>query len=479
MSSINNIQSNLITAKIDKSAFVLSSNFLPTNNTTNSPMALGSTPFFHEKSYEAIQQIGSPPDCNIAVGPSDLIVIVNFRLAMYDKMNPGNLLNEFSFTDWYSGIILTDTLVYDSQVLYDEWNSRFIIIAVGKNDRTHQSQFLVSTSLTSSVLGGWYQYSFDASANGGIPTINWADRPNVGIDGSNFFITANMYDFPTTTFQTAKIRVYKLSDLYGGIITQYAEAWDLRNVDNSKSSIIQPANRHGSKGGMFLVNAGSSGNLTLWLYSDPFGANSLSKTNISVSPFSNPPDAQQPGTTTLIELFDSRILQAQYRGSGIWAVHHILNDFGNGQRSAIRLYEIKSDGTGLWNEITFGASDYYLFFPSFTTDMAGNLIVSFSITSRYGISTILYPSIGYTGRLFQDPPNTINGIISIAKLGESYYSDGNPSRWGDYSGTAIDSNDNTTVWMFNQYAKSGNTISTWIATTTFFTYVLFLQFINR
>lgn len=449
------------------------------NILSNTPKLSLQAPINYPVSYEAVQQPASPPDSHIAIGPTDIVAVVNYKISFFDKSNPGNLINQYTFADWYNGLVLADTLVYDSRVIFDQWNSRSIMVAAGKNTRTQQSQFLISVSQQSSVIGTWIKYSFDASTNNGAPTSNWADRPDVGIDGDNLFITANMYDFPTTNFQYAKIKAFLLSEVYSGNITHITDAWNLINTDGTKASIVQPASRYESKGGMFFVNSGSSGNLTLWLFTNPINAPSLTKNNISVLPFSNPPNAQQPGTQTLLSTVDARVLQAQYRANGIWAVHHISYDFGTGPRSVVRLYEIKADGSGLWNQITFGNPDYFLFYPSLTTDIGGNLLVSFCITSRTDMNPPLYASIAYTGRLFSDPPDVIRSYYVIVKEGEGSYSNGNPSRWGDYSGTALDPSDGTTEWIFNQYAKSGNNISTWIATTTFYINKDYIPFISN
>lgn len=438
------------------------------------------TPIFGGTSYEAIQGTGRPLDPHMAVGPSDIMVIVNYLSATYDKSNPGNLLSTSSFNDWFGGVVPAGTDIFDPRVIYDRWNSHFIISAAGRNNNTQQAYYLIAVSRQPSAIGSWFIYAFNAATTGAT-VAEWADRPGIGVDGNNLFIASNMYDFATSSVWYAKIRAYQLSELYSGTITHYVEGLNLFNADGSKASTVQPADRYGSIGDMFFVNAASSGNLTLWRFADPFGTSSLTRVNISVQSFSNPPTAQQPGTTTTLNTVDDRLLQAQYRGSGIWAVHHIGYDFGSGLRSVVRLYEIKSDGSGLWNQITFGHPDYYFFYPSIATDQNDDLTVSFSMSSRSDLVPGQYPSVAYAGRRFQDPPNLIQSGIVVVKPGESFYTFGsaNPTPWGDYSGTALDPSDVTTFWMFNQYGKAGNNLSTWVANATYFPYRTFLPAVLR
>lgn len=424
-------------------------------------------------SYEAITYTGkSPPDPYIAVGPTDLIVATNNVWRAYDKSNPGNVLYNTTLENWYAGVAPPDTNIFDPKVIFDQWHDRYIMVAIGKKEATSQSWWLVAVSQQSSAVGSWYFYAFDATLDGTTPTSNWADYPGIGVDNEVLYLTANMFTFANPpVYQYAKIRAIGLAGLYAGSVSGWTDAWNLLNGDDSKASNVQPAHRYGTAGPMYLVNNAASGNLTLWRYDTPLTAPSLVRTNVTVSPFSAPPDAEQPGTPNRIDTGDGSILQAQYRLAGIWAAQTVSIDWGGGPRAAIRLYEITTDGF-LWNEITFGNPDHYLFFPSFTTDKDDNLVVMFAISG-----STLYASAAYMGRKYTDPTNTIQPDMRFLKVGEGSYDLG-ANRWGDYSGTAIDPSNGYTVWMFHQYAKIGNVWSTWVG-TTFYGRQVFLPVVMR
>ena len=456
----------------------LASSGILSSNALGTPLA----PVPAGTSYEAIPYTGyALPDPQIAIGPSNLVVVTNNQWRIYDKSSPGNIIYQDTLDHWFANVVPTGTFIFDPRIIYDQWNGHFIMVAMGKKDSTQQSWWLVSASRQANATGNpsnWWTYIFDATLDGGTPTSNWADYPAVGIDGNALYLTANMFSFALnapTGFQRAKIRFISLEELYTNSVSRWVDVINLTNPNGSGASFIQPATRYGTTGSMYLVNADASSNLVLWRIDNPLAPSpSVTRMVIPVSSFSIPPNAQQPNTSSLINTGGSnKILQAQYRNYGIWATQMTSYNWGSGPRANIRLYEIKPDGTGLWNAVEFGNSSLYLFYPSLTTDNDDNLVVSFSISG-----SSLFASIGYTGRLFVEPPNTIQAFVRLLKAGEAAYDKGNPSLWGDYSGTALDPAGSYRVWMFNEYAKTGNVWSTWVGTAAY-TFKNFLPLILK
>jgi len=428
-------------------------------------------------SYRAFDDSGmDPSDAHIAVGPINLVVVINSRMAVYNKQNPGTLLYETSLNDWYQDLLSADTLIVDPRAIYDHVNERFIVVATALNMTTQEAWWTIAASQSASAIGTWRLHISDSTLDGSTDTENFADFPGVGTNGSHLYLTGNMADFAGMSFQYAKIRIFELNEIYDGNITKYVDILNLLNDDGSNASAIQPAHRYTADDIMYLLNAGSSGNLTLWTVSTPFSDTAaITATNVSVPGFDNPPDAEQPDTDTRIETNDTRLLQALMRDDGIWTAQTVAMDWGTGDRAAIQLYEIKADGTGLLNQVTFGNSTYYFYYPSLAIDGFGNMLIHFSLSSP-----TLYASIGYTGRRFNDPPNTVESTVRIAKTGvESFIIAGGQQRWGDYSGVAIDPANDQVFWMHNQYAETGNEWNTWIAAATYFNHKVFLPLLLR
>jgi hypothetical protein len=101
-----------------------------------------------------------------------------------------------------------------------------------------------------------------------------------------------------------------------------------------------------------------------------------------------------------------------------------------------------------------GASQYY---PAMSTDSADNMILVFARSS-----STEFASIYYTGRMVNDPLNTVRDSNSL-KMGGATVVAATPSaiRWGDYFGASRDPM-NGSLWIFGEYAKTSSSWGTWI-----------------
>jgi hypothetical protein len=88
-------------------------------------------------------------------------------------------------------------------------------------------------------------------------------------------------------------------------------------------------------------------------------------------------------------------------------------------------------------------------YASIAVDANGNMALGFA-----GPSATTYASAYYTGRLATDSPGTVRPTSFLAAGLGSYvraFSD-TRNRWGDYSGISVDPTDDSTFWVFNEYA---------------------------
>jgi uncharacterized repeat protein (TIGR01451 family) len=127
-------------------------------------------------------------------------------------------------------------------------------------------------------------------------------------------------------------------------------------------------------------------------------------------------------------------------------VNHTVNV---GQdRAAIRWYELRINSTGvlgIHQQGTYAPDGNHRWMGSIAMDGAGNIALGFSVS---GPNT--FPSIRYTGRLFNDPLGTMpQGEATIIAGGGSQTHPA--SRWGDYSMMAVDPSDDCTFWYTQEY----------------------------
>ena len=146
-------------------------------------------------------------------------------------------------------------------------------------------------------------------------------------------------------------------------------------------------------------------------------------------------------------------------GNSIIAAHDILSD---DNRSIVRWYEFdvsrflqnnqvsviqqgNLDAGGTINQIC----------PSINVDKCGNIGVHVTIVGENQ-----YPALAYTGRLERDPKGTMRMPYEIVAGGDIYYQRtplrNGRTRWGDYSGLAVDPCDHETFWFYNMYAVAVN-----------------------
>src|SRR5262249_13273964 len=93
----------------------------------------------------------------------------------------------------------------------------------------------------------------------------------------------------------------------------------------------------------------------------------------------------------------------------------------------------------------------YTFDPALTVNSAGTMGLGFSASGPN-----IFPGAYYTGRLSTDPPGTVRPSRPLA-AGQDYYVrtlGSSNNRWGDFSSIAVDPSDDTTFWVYNEYAMT-------------------------
>ena len=72
-----------------------------------------------------------PPDPTLAVGPEQIVVLVNTELAVYDKATSAELFRQsISSSDGFFGTVGASTTVFDPWVVFDDQSQRFFIVGI-------------------------------------------------------------------------------------------------------------------------------------------------------------------------------------------------------------------------------------------------------------------------------------------------------------------------------------------------------------
>jgi hypothetical protein len=302
----------------------------------------------------------------------------------------------------------------------------------------------------------------------------------IGYDTQALIVSSNMFRWDGNGgFQYAKLRILNKAELYaGGVGTshliRWLDFWGLKDPNNSMAFTVQPATQFvGSANNppAYLIDSiwGEGSSLTLWTLNNTLGlwtgaTPSLSNVSINCQSYQLGPEAKQLGSSVNIATNDNRLLNAVYQYAGdvrrLWTCHTVKHSWDGDPeaRTVIQWYEIDIPTKTVIQQRKYGASGKYYFFPAIQTDVSRNAFIVFA---RSGPSE--YANLRQTGRKATDPLGDLQNSALIA-AGQSSYTGG---RWGDYFGICRDGANSSVVWMYGEYAGSGNTWRTRVCSAKF------------
>jgi hypothetical protein len=405
-----------------------------------------------------------PPDCTMATGPRHVALSVNSALAIYNKTG-GPVVLQRTLTAWFSNVIQGAT-IFDPKLLFDQHAGRWVLLAVAVSSNPKRSAYLLSVSATSDPLGPWRNYSLNAMVDGSKATNNWADYPSLGVDSHALYITSNQFVF-NGNFAYSKIRVVPKNGPYTGGVANFFDFVNMKNADGTQAFTIQPCHTFGAPQVEYLVNSAfPRGNyLTIWKIAPSGTSFILHQTQVSTSPYTLPPNADQKGNNDPLNSGDVRVQHAVFRGDSIWCALTTARSWAAGSsQAAIHWFQVRAATPHLVQQGVYGAANVHYFYPACCPDNNGNMIMIFSRSSRTE-----YGSIYFTGRRATDPLSTLQPS-ALLKAGIANYvnKDSNGrNRWGDYAGVAADPANVRGIWFYSMFAAAVNTWGTWVGSAFF------------
>jgi len=415
-----------------------------------------------------------PPDPIAAAGPNHVVNVVNVTVRFHQKDG---------FLDFESALALPGTppggffsvldpltLTFDPKVIYDQYEGRFLIVA------PETSRIFVAVSDDADPIGTWFMFSIDSKTEiGGVFTL--ADYPGFAVDEEAVYITANMFGFSSGF---AGVRLWVIDKglpvgnddgFYDGMGTTtvtkfnpYAGGGNVRTTQPAHIFGTAPASV-----GTFLVSyggltSGSQEFVQVVRIDNPLGETTFTQQFLNVgnieivNPVGSPalPDAPQLGGDMAIEVNDRRALNAVWRDDSLWMTATIRPNSGpdSGETTAhwFQLNTTSLNSITLTDQGSIGGEDIaqetYTFFPSLAVNFFNDVAIGFSASGPS-----IHPGSYYTTRQAADPPGTTNGSEVLRTGLDSYVRTfGFPrNRWGDYSGMAVDP-ENQCFWVYNEHA---------------------------
>ena len=415
------------------------------------------------RSFEGILQTTNiPPDPILAVGPNHLMALVNRFFAVFTK--DGSNLQQIYGPTWFNNVAPGNN-AFDPKVIYDHFDDRWVMVwlAVDRDTLNPTSHILISVSDDSDPNGTWCNFATRGDLNGSTTSGFWSDYQGLGFDEDAVYVVPNQFPFESGSVHV-KLRILPKSDLYDPSCpaVTYTDFWDLRDPDNLSTPVftVRPAVTFGSPGVEYLINDSrftTGTTMTLWSLTNPLSPTpTLTAADVPVTTRLSPPNANQlGGSSILISVGGARVRNLVYRDGSVWTAHSVAD--ATGQYARARYVRIDVTGPTLLEDVSFGSSGCWLYYPAITADANDNMSM---VYNQSCLDT--YIDIRYTGRR---PADSELRPSAMLKAGEANYVKdfgSGRNRWGDYSGVAIDPADPTRTWMYSEYASSpANTWSTW------------------
>ena len=411
---------------------------------------------------------GVPPDPTLAVGPEQVVTIVNTSIAVYDKSTGSELyLQSLNGGGGFFGSTGATTTIFDPWVLYDTESDRFFAIAIDLPSSSSSYLYIaVSTDSTPTSVDDWHKYRipFTDTPSGALGSgVHFADYPKLGVNDDAIWVSGNYFPILSGSGVYAGITAIEKDALLNGSAVNilYQEFFD--------GFSVMPMTQYDSGSTQYFAESstGSGSSIRIHAVSDVLTSPTRSTTTVSVPSFQAPYDVPQLGGATPADSIDARIMTGVWRDGSMWFAHAIM-DPAVDTEAVVRWYEVSTNNfpasgtpTLVQNGNVDPGSGLHTWMPAVAVDGSGNLGVGFSLGGP-----ARHLGAGFTGRLANDPAGSVvlpvtefaTGLGSYEIIGSS-----GRNRWGDYSGLAIDPTNEGTFWVFNEYATAVNTWATQIA----------------
>jgi hypothetical protein len=412
----------------------------------------------------------NPSDNSLAVGPNEIVQIVNSRVAIFTKHGrryPATGKALF-------GPVVTNTLFAgfggpceksvsgDAVVRYDQLAGRWLfVLPIFRRPADNPSgpySMCYAVSTGPDPMGSYYRYEFSR------PLFPDYPRPAIWSDG---------YYLPTSTGDTviqkhvcAADRSKMLRGLPASEQCVIVDGVNFLNCADIDGRRLPPA------GSPNIVMAAGGTQLHehfeddgIYVYKLSVNWDDASKTKltgpekISVAPYHYLCNGQlskcvpQPNTEVRLDAQGDKLMQRLvYRNFGsyqaIVAEHSVDTKAGGG---GVRWYQFRLDKSGdpqLYQQGTYAPDGDFRWLASMGMDRKGDIGVGYS----YGGKTN-YPGQRFAARLAGDPKGQLT--FQEAVLAEGQASQTTTLRWEDYATLSMDPSDDCTFWYVGDYFKTG------------------------
>ena len=425
----------------------------------------------------------TPPDNCGDVGTTQIIATANTRMKVFTKptvTGPASTTPTGTSTTTLAAIVDVDLNVFftnvalginsisDPHVRFDRLSGRWFVVAIEVNHGTGSNYCCVAVSdgPTISSSSNFTKFYFSVAGTGGAAN-DFFDYPTLGVDKNSLYIGGNMFA-NGSSFSGSNLWVLNKASLIAGSLTVTSFPHGTTGTD-----MYTPQGVHNDDPGAangYFIGASQTlfSKLVIRRVSYPGGITTLSgDINLTTSTTYTPKTVPTLGGTA-IDGNDRRICAAMIKKNKITATANLwvaqgtkLNISGiggsGGDRDGALWIEIGNLSTApvilqsasVYDGVNATASAVYYTYPTIALSGQGHNVMGFT-----SAGPTKYAQASAAGRYRTDPAGSFQAPVDFTTTTSSY----NPgaSRWGDYTQTVVDPNDDMTMWTFSEYAPTTN-----------------------
>jgi hypothetical protein len=390
-----------------------------------------------------------PPDTSGAVGPTHVMTALNNDVMIHDRT--GALVSKTTLDRFWQALGFPGR-TFDPKLVYDPFVERFIFVTM-QNAESPDSRMLIAVSRTSDPRGLWFPAAIlvdrAPEAQGNV----WLDYPSLGFCADKITVSVNLFTVNGNGFAGATIYAFDKAAMVAG-----TPAAMQRFVLVNQGGTHAPAVTYDSDlTTQYLISRWSLRTAAVFELTGSPAANMarLSQPKIVQavgSAWDSRPSASiapQSGSKRTISAGDDRMQGACLRGGKLYAAHSIFLPQGGSTRSAVQWWVIDPANSIVANGRIDDPNGTFLYaFPSLSVNRNGDLMIGHAVFSNATFAAGAY-TLKLAGAAAAQP-------VVFAPGAATYFVTfgGSQNRWGDYSVTQVDPQDDTTFWTCQEFVLS-------------------------
>ncbi len=424
----------------------------------------------------------TPPDNCGDVGTTQIVATANCRLKAFAKPSVTggavttstgsatatldaavNIDLNFFFTNTSLGI----NSISDPHVRFDRLTGRWFVVAIEVNHTTNNyCMVAVSDGPTITSSSSFTLYYFNVSGTGGSSS-DFFDYPTLGVDKNSLYIGGNMFA-NGKTFSGSNMWVLNKASLISGSLTVTSFP---HNV--TSTNMYTPQGVHNDDPGAvngYFIGASQTVYSKLVIRRVSYSGSTptlSSDINLTTSTTYSPKTVPTLGGIA-IDGNDRRLCAAMIKKNKItgttnlWVAQGtLLNSSGvggsGGDRDGALWLEIGNLATTptvmqaatLYDGTNPTSSAIYYTYPTIALSGQGHNLMGFT-----SAGPTQYAQASAAGRYRTDAAGTFQAPANFTNTTSSYSPGAN--RWGDFTQTVVDPEDDMTMWTFTEYAPTTN-----------------------